>query len=134
MVKLNNVNQKMRGGRPASAVRFPKEIAAAIDKWGEEREISRAEAIRRLVQLGLTVKSQDLVADELSSEAKASGLRTREKQPGERKAARRAAELASRIIDERIAADTPAEEREVRRRRLLKGPSAFQDVRKDGRK
>ena len=50
------------------------------------------------------------------------------------KSAQRAAELASKVIDERIEADAPSEEREARKRRLLKGPSAFRDVRKDGGK
>jgi Ribbon-helix-helix protein, copG family len=53
------VNQKKRGrpatGRdPVSAVRLPVELTAAIDKWGEDHHANRSEAIRRLVELGLT--------------------------------------------------------------------------------
>lgn len=41
---------------PVSAVRFPEDVTAAIDKWGKERGIGRSEAIRRLVELGLKAK------------------------------------------------------------------------------
>jgi hypothetical protein len=30
----------------------------SIDTWGEEREVSRSEAIRRLVELGLKAKGR----------------------------------------------------------------------------
>jgi Arc/MetJ-type ribon-helix-helix transcriptional regulator len=61
MAKSIKVNQKKRGrpatGRdPVSAVRLPAEIAASVDKWAEDREVNRSEAIRRLVELGLKAK------------------------------------------------------------------------------
>jgi hypothetical protein len=43
----------------------------------------------------------------------------------------RAAELAADVIDSRMAAHATTEERETRKRRLVKGPSSFRDVRKD---
>ena len=39
-----------------SAVRLTIIQTAEIDAWAEEREISRSEAIRRLVELGLKAK------------------------------------------------------------------------------
>ena len=45
--------------------------------------------------------------------------------------ATRAAELAAGVIDSRTAADATTEERQTRKRRLIKGPSVFRDVRKD---
>jgi hypothetical protein len=43
----------------------------------------------------------------------------------------RAAELASNVIDSHLPADATTEERQSRKRRLVKGPSSFRDVRKD---
>jgi hypothetical protein len=65
MKKAISVNKKSRGRpkkkggvHPVSAVRLAPEIGAAVDKWamGQEDEPSRSEAIRRLVELGLTAK------------------------------------------------------------------------------
>jgi hypothetical protein len=38
---------------PFSAVRLPAGLTAEIDAWANDHEISRSEAIRRLVELGL---------------------------------------------------------------------------------
>jgi hypothetical protein len=62
MAKLIKVNQKKGRGRPAtgrdpvSAVRLPVELTAAVEKWAEDNEANRSEAIRRLVELGLKAK------------------------------------------------------------------------------
>jgi hypothetical protein len=64
MKKSIAVNNKSPRGRPkkaggvdpVSAVRLPADITKQIDAWGEERELSRSEAIRRLVELGLKAK------------------------------------------------------------------------------
>jgi Arc/MetJ-type ribon-helix-helix transcriptional regulator len=64
MAKLIKVNQKKGRGRPAtgrdpvSAVRLPVELTAAVEKWAEDNEANRSEAIRRLVELGLSVKAK----------------------------------------------------------------------------
>ena len=90
------VNRKKRGrpatGRdPVSAVRLPAELTAFVDKWSEDHETNRSEAIRRLVELGLTI-------------------RTKAKQPSPLRAAR-AKELATKAIEkiiDRQAAPVPA--------------------------
>ena len=41
---------------PLSAVRLPNDLTAAIDAWAQTYEISRSEAIRRLVELALKAK------------------------------------------------------------------------------
>ena len=41
---------------PVSAVRLPADLTAEIDAWASYHEISRAQAIRRLVELGLKAK------------------------------------------------------------------------------
>jgi metal-responsive CopG/Arc/MetJ family transcriptional regulator len=95
-----------------TAIRLSEELRATVDKWAAKQADTpgRSEAIRRLVELGLTVK--------------------RAPRPSA-KAAARAAELAANVIDRHIDSKTPTEEREVRKRRLLKGPSVFRDSRKD---
>jgi len=47
------------------------------------------------------------------------------------KAAVRAAELAAKAIDKRIDPAAPPEEREIRKRELIQGPSPFRGTRKD---
>ena len=85
-----------------------------LDSWiiDDGRHLSRPQAIRRLVEVALSNYAP---------------------RPGTRNAVRatRAAELASKVIDKHLDPDIPAEERDVRRRELLHGPSGFRDVRKD---
>jgi hypothetical protein len=62
MAKSIAVNQKKRGrGRPATgrdpvaAVRLPKNVMSAVDKWAKRNGIkSRSEAFRLLLGYGLT--------------------------------------------------------------------------------
>jgi Arc/MetJ-type ribon-helix-helix transcriptional regulator len=110
------VNRKRRGrpatGRdPVSAVRLPAELTASIDKWSEDHETNRSEAIRRLVELGLTI-------------------RTKAKQPSLLRAAR-AKELATKAIEKIIDRQAAPEEQDHRTRRLTKGPLEFREDRVD---
>ena len=85
----------------------------AVDGWREREEgkPSRPAAIVRLAELGLA----------MSGSARGSNA----------KAASKASDMAAEQID-RIADQTaPAEERDKRKRRLLKGPKEFRGVRKD---
>ena len=101
------------GHDPSASARFPKETLAQIVAWAARQKDhpSRAEAIRRLVELGLTVK-------------------TKAKQPSAARAVR-AKELAARAIDKIIDPTAPPEERAKRRRHLTKGPSEFREHRVD---
>ena len=61
MAKSIKVNQKKRGrpatGRdPVSAVRLSPELTAAVDKWGEDHDATRSEAIRRILTEALAAK------------------------------------------------------------------------------
>ena len=110
------VNRKKRGrpatGRdPVSAVRLPAELTASVDKWSEDHETNRSEAIRRLVELGLTI-------------------RTKAKQPSPLRAAR-AKELATKAIAKIIDRQAAPEEQAQRTRRLAKGPVEFREHRVD---
>jgi hypothetical protein len=45
------------GRDPAITSRIPEEIVTAVDKWAAKNDVpTRAQAIRRLVELGLKVK------------------------------------------------------------------------------
>ena len=88
---------------------MPRALIEEADAWAIANDTVRSEAIRRLVELGLTVKSA----------ARPTA-----------KAAARAAELAAKAIDKHADTSAPSTERESRKNRLLKGPSVFWDVRK----
>ena len=82
-----------------------------IMAWAKSQGATRSEAIRRLVELGLTVK-------------------TKAKQPSAARAVR-AKELATKAIERIIDPAAPPEERAKRRRHLTKGPREFRDDRAD---
>jgi translation initiation factor IF-3 len=85
----------------------------ALDGWIKKHDVaSRPEAIRRLVEIGLKVKTP---ARPVSK-------------PGRRL---RAQELATKAIEKIIDPTAPPEERAQRRRRLTKGPPEFREDRAD---
>jgi Ribbon-helix-helix protein, copG family len=60
MKKSISVNKKSRGRPkkkggvyPVTAVRLPPSLIATVDKWAAERDLSRAEAMRLLLEMGL---------------------------------------------------------------------------------
>jgi hypothetical protein len=118
MKKSIKVMPKKPRGRPATGkdpqvvLRMPAKLIAEVDAWGASNEAMRSEAIRRLVELGLSNAS-------------------RRQQRAPKENAARAAELAAKVIDKQIAPETPAEERAVRKRKLLQGPSIVREARKD---
>jgi hypothetical protein len=87
---------------------------ADVDAWAasQDDQPGRSEAIRRLVELGLTIKTPARPAGKL-------GRRLR------------AQELATKAIDKIIDPTTPPEEQAQRRRRLTKGPTEFREARLD---
>jgi hypothetical protein len=86
----------------------------AKSRRGNLRKQKRAgtEAIRRLVELGLRVKTEEKPV----------------RRPGRRLRAR---ELATEAIEKISDPSAPPEERAQRRRRLTKGPSEFREARVD---
>jgi hypothetical protein len=122
MGKSKSVVQKKRGrGRPATgrdpdpvtAIRLATDLRAAVDKWATKQpdQPSRSEAIRRLVELGLA-GSQPI----------------KRRSP---KAVAKATDMAGQQIDKLADASATHEERQQRKRRLLKGPGEFRDIRGD---
>ena len=115
------VTTKKKRGRPATTGRgtqigerwHPQELAA-IDVWiasSVDPSITRAHAIRRLVALGLA------------------GTKPRQRRSEANTA--KAKELAAKAIDRLVDPAAPAEEQDRRKRRLLKGPEEFREVRVD---
>ena len=94
-------------------VRLSPPQLSAIDAWiGAEERMSRPEAIRRLVGLGLLVKSTDggLMRDNQRS---------------------RASELAGGAIDTLTDQDATSNDQASRKRQLIKGPEEFRASRVD---
>ena len=89
------------------------EFRAEIEAWAQKQHDTPklSEAIRRLVELGLTVK-------------------TKAKQPSAARADR-AKELATKAIEKFIDPAAPTDERDRRRRHLTKGPLEFREDRVD---
>jgi hypothetical protein len=124
MKKSISVNKKSRGRPkkkggvyPVSAVRLPPDLGDAVDQWAKSQvgAPTRSEAIRRLVEIGLG--NAQPAKPTLRPAAPSNVLL--------------AAELAARAIDGVIPLDASAEERKVRKRKILEGPSTVRDVRID---
>jgi hypothetical protein len=93
------------------SARLPRAMIDQVEAWAARNDATRSEAIRSLVELGLAAS-----------------------QPMSRrspKAAAKALELAGEQIDKLSDASAPAEEQHRRKRRLLKGPGEFRDIRGD---
>jgi hypothetical protein len=104
--------RKPTGRDPVRTMRLSDEFIATVDAWGAANDATRSEAIRRLVELGLTVKAP-------ARPIRKSGRRLR------------AQELATKAIEKIIDPSAPPEERAQRRRRLTKGPPEFREARVD---
>lgn len=122
MRKANKVLPKKRRGRPATgrdpvtAIRLSSEIRHAVDEWSERQDDnpSRSEAIRRLVEIGLGKTAP-----------------TAKMPPTSKATSERAKELAGKTIDRMVEPAASAEEKAVRKQRLIKGPSEFREARVD---
>jgi hypothetical protein len=108
---------KKKGGvHPVTAVRLPPEMIRGVDDWAslQHDAPSRSESIRRLVELALV-------------RSKAAG-------PPSTKTAERAKQLAAKTIDRLVDPAAHPEVAASRKRRLLKGPEEFREVRVDRQK
>src|SRR5258708_4729512 len=119
MAKQSKTVHKKSRGRPAGTkysetipARLEPATVASPDAWAAPHDVSRSEAIRHLVALGLKVR-----------------MRARPViKPGGRW---RAQELATKVIEKIIDPAAPPEEKAQRRRRLTKGPTEFREDRVD---
>jgi hypothetical protein len=115
MKKSTKVAPKKRGrpgtGKdPHMAARMPPPLIHQVEAWAETNQTTRSDAFRRLVELGLTVKTP-------ARPVSKTGRRLR------------AQELATKAIEKIIDPKAPPEERA--RRRLTKGPPEFREDRVD---
>jgi hypothetical protein len=95
-----------------TAIRLSAEIRRSVDEWASAQtdNPSRSEAIRRLIALGLVGQfSRRHTQKAISS----------------------ASEMAGQAIDRLSDRSAPIEEREIRKRRLVKGPKEFREFRDD---
>ena len=118
MPKLRTGTKRKRGrpatGRdPVTAIRLPEDLRVRVEAWAaiQNDKPSRSEAIRRLVEMGLAS--------------------VRSAKPINKKSAAQAAHLAKQMVDYLSDQSAPADIRAQRRRRLLKGPSEFREIRTD---
>jgi hypothetical protein len=117
MKKVSAVNKAI--GRPRAGLtpligfRADETIRAAIVKWAENQpdKLSLSEALRRLVELGLTVPPK-----------------SKQDSPAH---AERAKELASKTIDHLTEGTPNSDEKTGRKRRLIRGPEEFRQLRVD---
>jgi hypothetical protein len=103
-----------RGSGTVIGVRILDELLASIDAWiaaQNEPDLSRPKAIRHLVVLGL----EGGTASRAKKSVKSS----------------QSSELAGKQLDKMNDKSASPEEQATRKRRLLKGPSEFRDVRID---
>jgi hypothetical protein len=125
MAKLISRTEKRGRGRPATN---PKSIhltlepgpLSEVDQWiarQKEPGLTRPEGIRRLVELGLKVKTKSPPKREDHSKIEDQKQRARE--------------MAGRAIDKMADASASLDDRASRKRRLIKGPEEFRNVRRD---
>ena len=116
MKKSIKVAPKKKRGRPATgkdphvAARMPQALITEVEDWASRNEATRSEAIRRLVEIGLRVKY------------------TGKGSPAQKA---RANELAGGAIDKLTDVKAAPDDQASRKRRLLKGPEEFRELRVD---
>jgi Arc/MetJ-type ribon-helix-helix transcriptional regulator len=111
-VRPNKRGRPATGKDPLVNARMPSALIKSIDNWAAKHsDGSRSEAIRRLVELGLSGSAP-----------------TKHTSPEE---AAKASDMAGRQIDKLTNPAMPEEERQARKRRLIKGPREFREMRGD---
>ena len=104
----------LKSGKAEITVRLSRDLLAQLDRWiaTQEGALSRAEAVRRLAEMGLNQVR-------VSSKAEKSN-----------RGPEQAAGMAGDMIDYLGDHSATRDDRERRKTRLLKGPAEFRDMRK----
>ena len=117
MKKSIKVTPKKRRGRPATGrdphvtSRMPGALITDVETWASANGTTRSEAIRRLVEIGLSVgKPRGQTSNRTSAEIK---------------------HLAGQAIDEMADPKASIDEKASQKRRLMSGPEEFRDDRVD---
>lgn len=100
------------GGYAIGAVNLSDRLTADVDAWAQAHDTVRSDAIRQLIELGLSVPSS-------------ASLGSAQRDPVEIE------DLAVKQIGQLLDPSLPVEERERRVRRLTEGPPEFSDERID---
>ncbi|HVI62243.1 MAG TPA: hypothetical protein VM910_06585 [Bradyrhizobium sp.] len=106
--------RRTAGHDAVATIRLSSELRESVDAWAAKQsdKPARPEAILRLVELGLE--------------------RTHRRESAPNRAAK-ASEMAAQEIDRITDPSATEEERQLRKRRLIKGPKEFRDIRKKSR-
>jgi hypothetical protein len=114
--KQKRVGRPPTGKTPMLGFRATDDLRGKIVHWAEFQPDAPklSEAVRRLVELGLTVATKTSPSDRLHAAR-----------------ADRAKDLASKAIEKMSDPAAPPEERAQRKRKLTKGPAEFRDARVD---
>ena len=107
-----NRGRPATGQDPAVSTRLPQLLITELEKWAADNELSRSKAIRRLIEQALNANTQPMP----------------QRSP---KSALKASDMAAQQIDKMADSSATNEERHARKRRLLKGPGEFRDIRSD---
>ncbi len=106
--------RRRTGIEPISAVKMPERLTAAVDAWAESHQLTRSDAICKLIELGLKTAPPALsLVHPIASDAT------------------RIEEIAVHEIEALLDPALPADERERRIRRLTEGPPEFSHERID---
>jgi hypothetical protein len=95
-----------------SAVKMSERLTADVDAWAEAHDMVRSDAIRQLVELGLSATASAAAPPSAGDPVEIE-------------------DLAVKQIDQLLDPSLPAAERERRIRRLTEGPPEFTDERID---
>jgi hypothetical protein len=95
---------------------LPEAVLASVEHWAmsQKDQPPRSQAIRRLVELGLTVKAKAAKGRAITESQKV-----------------RASEMAGKTIDKMADTTAAPDDQATRKRGLLKGPEEFRAVRVD---
>ena len=106
--------RRTTGHDAVATIRLSSELRESVDAWAAKQsdKPARPEAILRLVELGLETTHR------------------RESAPNR---AAKASEMAAQEIDRISDPSATEEERQLRKRRLIKGPKEFREIRKKSR-
>lgn len=108
-VHLKRRGRPATGKEPLVSARLPQAMVDQIGQWAKSNDATRSEAIRCLIELGLGVPRP-----------------MKQRSP---RAAAKASEMAAEQVERLLNPQLPEQERRARKRRLIKGPKEFREMR-----
>ena len=102
------------------ALKLPNDLVDQIDEWGAERGMTRSASLRRWIENGVTERWKPPKLNAMAV-----------KPTSHAKTRAQAAAMAAETIDRHTDQSAAPEEQASRKRKLLKGPKEFREIRKD---